>query len=182
MASRWHIEKASEPLDRRVYVSIVALSAAGFGLWYLAETRQLEAYGVIVGGCAGVAALLLFADLLGIAKLRAPTLREVVITPQKVMLNAGHVQQSVLMSEVVRIDVRTHRYVEPMLVLVSGDNLSCAIPRAAWTTLEIETRLRRLSDVRWQQMSRALAAADERTFVLWKGAAGEAVAFATDSP
>jgi len=180
LAQRWLVEKASDPLDRRVYVSIVALASFGFGLWFVADSRQVEAYGAIIGGCAGMAAILLFGELFGVLKLRSPTLREVVITAQKVSLNAGHVQQLVKISDVIRIEVQTHRHIAPLLVLVTHDNLSCAIPRAGWDTLKIEQRLRKLKGVRWKEMSRAMGSVDERIFVLWRGSPGQAADFTAE--
>ena len=164
-------------MDRRVYVSVVALACFGVGLWYVADSRQVEAYGAIIAGAAGAAVVVLFGELVGFFPLRNPTLREVVITSHTVSLVAGHVQQTVAIADVIRIEVQTYRFIEPVLVLVSAENLSCSIPQAGWVTLDLEARLRRLDNVQWKQMSRAMGSVEERIFVLWKGSAGQARAF-----
>jgi hypothetical protein len=177
VADRWRIEKASEPVDRRVLVGIVGLAFAGIGLWSLSQSSQQEAYGAIIATCAGVAALLLVFEKLGLVGLRAPTLQEVVISPRRVVLTAGYLHQSVETATVVRIEVRTHPQTRPLLVLVSSTHQSCAIPEAAWSTLGIRRRLGRLKGLRSEALRHALASEDARVVAIWEGEAGQAVTF-----
>lgn len=177
MADRWRIEKESETVDRRVLVGIVGLAFAGVGLWSLAHSTQQEAFGAIVASCAGVAALLLIFEKLGLIGLGAPTLQEVLLSTRRVALTAGYVHQSVEIADVIRIEVRTHPQVQPLLVLVSSSHQSCAIPHAAWEALDIRQRLGRLSGLDGEALRRALASNRAQVVTLWEGAAGQALAF-----
>ena len=181
MSTHWRMEKATEPLHRRVYVGVIGIAVFGVGLWSLSDHRQLETTGVIIAGCASVAALALFGERLGLIHLGAPTLREVIIASGHVALNAGHVHQRVPIASVVRIELRTHRHLEPVLVLVTDARSSCPIPLAAWRHLEVRARLATLEGVHWDTLEDGLAMEDARILTVWEGRPGQACAF-TDPP
>jgi hypothetical protein len=177
VADRWRIEKERESVDRRVLVGIFGLAFGGVGLWSLAQSAQQEAFGAIVASCAGIAAFLLVLEKLGLIGLGAPTLQEITLSTRRVTLTAGYLRQSVEIASVVRIEVRTHPQVRPLLVLVSSTHQSCAIPRAAWEALDIRQRLGRLSGLDEEALRRALASNRAQVVTLWEGDAGQAVAF-----